>query len=156
MPRDDMPKPKTLKGKIPYSSKSRNLGFYEILAPGCFGESLRAGGFEGDVLARYEHDSRMLLGRRSAGTLRLQDSPGALNYECDLPATSCGADVAHLAERGDLKNSSFCFIVEDYERDEKWDVTPDGQLIRTILRAELMEVSPVADPAYPEATVSVA
>lgn len=157
MPPEGTTEQARLKGSIPYNSKSVELwGFVEMMAPGCFAESLRNGGYQGDVIARYEHDSRGLLGRRSSGTLRLDDSAAALTYEVDLPKTSVGADVAVLAERGDLKNTSFCFIVEDYERDEQWAVTPEGILLRTVMKAQICEVSPVAEPAYPAATVAPA
>lgn len=153
MPRDAS----VLRGKIPYNSKSRNLGgFVEILAPGVFADSLRQGGYDGDVIARYEHDSRGLLGRRSAGTLRLSDGPEALRYDVDLPDTSVGRDVATLAERGDLNGTSFSFIVENYERDEDWSVTPEGVLLRVVKRAQIAEVSPVATPAYPASELTAA
>ena len=151
-------KPTKLKGRIPYNSKSRSLGGYftEILAPGVFTESLKNGGYEGDVIARYEHDSRALLGRRSTGTLRLDEREDELRYEVDLPETTVGADVGALAQRGDLKHTSFCFLVEDYDKGENWAVLPDGTLLRTILKAELIEVSPVAEPAYPGSGLTAA
>lgn len=145
-----------LGGTIPYNSRSEDLGgFKETLDPGCFSESLAAGGGGGDVIARQEHDSRLLLGRRSAGTLRLVDGPDALRYEIDLPSTQAGVDCGVSAARGDLKNTSFCFYIEDPEEDEDWSVEPDGTLLRTIRRAQIIEVSPVAFPAYPASSISV-
>ena len=102
----------------------------EILHPGCFTDSLRAGGWGGDVVARVEHDPRLLIGRRSAGTLRLTDSATVLRYEVDLPDTSCGRDTAELCARGDLVATSFSFIVEDPERDLSWEIEADGTLVR--------------------------
>jgi HK97 family phage prohead protease len=145
-----------LYGTIPYNSRSEDLmGFFETLAPGCFADSLSAGGGGGDVIARQEHDSRLLLGRRSAGTLRLIDGSDALRYEVDLPENTAGIDCGISAARGDLKNTSFCFYVEDPEEDEEWSVAEDGSLNRTVKRAQIIEVSPVAMPAYPASSVSV-
>ena len=144
-----------IRGRIPYRSRSADMGFVEELAPGCFAASLKAGGFQGDVICRQEHDSRLLLGRRSAGTLRLQDTPAALTYECDLPETTAGMDCAQSCARGDLIATSFSFVVEDPERDEDWIIEADGTLHRTIRRASILECSPVAQPAYPAATVTV-
>lgn len=149
------PEQKTLVGRIPYNSRSADLGFTEVLVPGCFAASLANGGANGDIISRLEHDSRWLLGRRSAGTLRLTDSPQALDYENDLPDTQAGMDCATSTARGDLKNTSFCFYLEDPEDDEKWDIEEDGTLVRTILRAQIMEVSPVSMPAYPGSSVSL-
>ena len=145
----------TLTGRIPYNSRSLDLGFYEMLAPGCFTASLNAGGANGDVIARLEHDSRWLLGRRSAGTLRLNDTPEALTYEVDLPETQAGADCMTSTARGDLKNTSFCFYIENPEQDETWSIDAAGNLMRTVLRAQITEVSPVAEPAYPASSIEM-
>lgn len=147
--------PDVLNGRIPYNSRSEDLGFFEILDPGCFAESLAQGGGGGDIIARQEHDSRLLLGRRSAGTLRLTDGPDALRYQVDLPATSAGIDCGISAKRGDLINTSFCFYVENPDEDEEWSVEDGGALVRRIKRAQIIEVSPVAMPAYSASSVSV-
>jgi HK97 family phage prohead protease len=126
-------------------------GFIEQIAPGAFDQSLAAGD---DVLARAEHDSRMLLGRRSSGTLRLSVDGVGLRYEVDLPETSVGNDVRVLCARGDIKQSSFAFFVEDPERDQSWSVTEGGMPLRTLKRVSLVDVAPVASPAYLQTTVS--
>jgi phage head maturation protease len=59
-------------------------------------------------------------------------------------------------QRGDVDGSSFAFGL-DSDDDQKWDYagTRNGQLpLRTIVRARLYDVSPVAYPAYDQTTVS--
>jgi hypothetical protein len=131
---------------------SENLGgFVEQIRPGAFDETLAAGD---DVLARAEHDSRLLLGRRSSGTLRLSVDATGLRYEVDLPDTGAGRDIEVLCKRGDIKQSSFAFMIEDPELDQTWGVTAEGMPLRMLHRVTLVDVAPVASPAYPQTTVS--
>lgn len=113
----------------------------EIIAPGAFAETLRDA--NNDVLALYSHEIERLLGRRSSGTLRLNEDTKGLAIEIDLPDTSDGRDVATLIKRGDLKGMSFGFCVTHDEWDET--VTPPK---RTIHAVDLREVTITASPAY--------
>jgi HK97 family phage prohead protease len=56
----------------------------------------------------------------------------------------------HLVERGDVSGCSFGFRA----RAESWDHKADPPL-RTITDAELLEISIVTFPAYPEAGVAL-
>jgi phage head maturation protease len=50
-------------------------------------------------------------------------------------------------KRGDFAGSSFAFTV--HEDDERWELQPGKtEPLRTILRASLLDVSPVTWPAY--------
>lgn len=134
-----------------FGVRSEDLGgFVEEIAPGAFDESIAS---NTDVLARAEHDSRMLLGRRSSGTLRVSVDDKGLRYEVDLPDTSVARDLAALVERGDVKQSSFAFFIED-RADEEWKTTNDGVPLRILKRVALVDVAPVAQPAYTQTTVS--
>ena len=136
-----------------YGVRSVDLGgFVEEIAPGAFDEALAAGA---DVLARYEHDSRMLLGRVSDGLLRLSSDAKGLRYELDIdPEDDVAKRVARLVERGSVKQSSFAFVVESRD-DEDWSrMTEDGKPLRILKRAALIDVAPVASPAYLQTTVS--
>ena len=142
---------KTLTGRaIVYGAYSRDLGgFVERVQPGFVAQTLRDGA---DVLARYQHDSDMLLGRSAAGTLDLRDSEEGLDYDVPLPDTSYARDLAALAERGDVRNSSFAFrLMPD---GDEWDLTDQGTPLRTLKRGggALVDVAPVVSPAYPDAT----
>lgn len=134
---------------IKYDKISQNLGgFVERIAPGALNQTLAEGG---DILARYEHEDRFLLGRTSAGTLRLMPDEIGLGYEVDLPDTSYARDLAALAERGDVRYSSFAFIAKD----EKWSTTERGYTLRTVTALHLLDVAPVVNPAYLDTTTGL-
>lgn len=147
----DKPSPITLRG---YAAKfdvmSENLGgFREQIAPGAFADVLKD-----DVRALFNHDANQVLGRTTAGTLRIaQDSTG-LYYEVDLPDTQAARDLATSIYRGDVSQSSFAFRVAS--NGDSWDENEDGVIVRTITKfARLYDVSPVTYPAYPDATIGM-
>jgi uncharacterized protein len=119
----------------------------EMIERGAFTETLKS---NRDVLALYSHRLERLLGRRSAGTLRVVEDDKGLGIEIDLPDTSDGRDVGVLVERGDLKGMSIGFVVTKQEWDET--VTPPK---RTIREAELYEVTVTADPAYVDTEIGM-
>lgn len=130
---------------------SQNLGgFVEQVDPRAFNKTLSDGG---PVFARFNHDSSLLLGTTEGGTLTLETDGTGLRYEVDLPDTSAGRDVRALAQRGDLRYSSFAFRVMP-EGDE-WDYTPGGFLLRTLTEVQLHDVAPVTDPAYRDTTTGL-
>lgn len=133
-----------------FNSRSEDLGgFFEEIAPGAFD-----GVLDDDVRALIDHDSGRVLGRSSAGTLRLSTDDVGLRYEVDLPDTQEARDLLTLIKRGDVRESSFGFSVAS--RGDEWDENEDGQIIRTIRKVgRLYDVSPVAFPAYPAATVAM-
>jgi len=142
---------KILTGRaIVYGAYSRDLGgFVERVEPGFVAQTLRDGA---DVLARYQHDSDMLLGRTASGTLDLRDGEDGLDYEVRLPDTGYARDLAALAERGDVRNSSFAFRL--MPGGDEWGLTDQGSPLRTLLRGggALVDVAPVVSSAYPDAT----
>lgn len=133
-----------------FNQLSRDLGgWYEEIAPGAFGENGPDGLLDMSrhtrVMARSEHDSRMLLGTTDAGTLRLSVDEVGLRYEVDLPDTTAGRDAAALAQRGEYRYSSFAFrLIEDPE----WREDENDRLVRRVTNARLIDVAPVANPAY--------
>jgi HK97 family phage prohead protease len=135
-----------------YSAKfnrmSQNLGgFVEQINPSFFNKS-RGDGWPG-VIARYNHDDNMLLGTSGAGTLRLELDEVGLRYDVDLPASR--ADVLELVQRGDVRQSSFAFMV--FEDD--WSTTDQGFPLRTLISGRLMDVAPVNTPAYEDTSVGL-
>jgi len=125
---------------IPYSSRSQDLGFFEVIKPGAFtDENLQYG----QVAALWNHDSGQVLGRVSAGTLRLWQDAAGVHGEIDLPDTQAGRDCLTLVRRGDVTNCSFGFkVIKD-----SWK-NGNNQQQREIISAELLEISIVAFPAY--------
>src|SRR5690606_23636899 len=119
--------------------------FREILAPGAFRDTIG-----GDVRALIDHDSGRVIGRTTAGTLRLAEDDVGLAVEIDLPDTQDGRDLATLIARGDISGMSFGFVVTRQE----WDDTGDMPT-RTILAVDLREVSAVAFPAYDDTSIAL-
>lgn len=132
-----------------FNKLSQNLGgFVERIAPDAFSKTLADGG---PVVARFNHNDDYLLGTLEADTLRLSVDGTGLRYEVDLPDTSTGRDIAVLAQRGDLRYSSFAFrtIADD------WGFTPDDFPLRTLNEVSLMDVAPVVNPAYRDTTTGL-
>ncbi|WP_371814445.1 HK97 family phage prohead protease [Agrobacterium sp. CGMCC 11546] len=123
--------------------------FIEVIEPGAFRRSINGE----DVLALYQHNPCCILGRKSAGTLRLQEDTKGLAVEIDLPNTTNGRDVRELIHRGDISGMSFGFYVPD-TISERWDFSVDPPR-RRILNVELYEVSIVANPAYSGTSVAL-
>ena len=143
---DDEGKVKTIAGYAAVFDKLSVVmwGFREKIAPGAFRESLKE-----DVRALWNHDTNHVLGRTTAGTLRLDEDGHGLKVEIDPPGSAAG--FVESIERGDVSQMSFGFkVLED-----RWDEDEEGQDIRTLLRVKLYEVSPVAFPAYPDTEVGV-
>lgn len=120
--------------------------FKEVVARGAFTQTLRTA----DVRAYFDHDSGRVLGRLSAGTLRLEEDDKGLRVEIDLPDTTDGRDVKTLVERGDISGMSFRFEAIRQE----WDETVDPPK-RTLLEVRLGEVSIVSEPAYDGTSVAL-
>lgn len=134
---------------VPYNVLSRDLGgFREKFAPGAFEDVLK----DSDVRALLNHNPDHLLGRESAGTLRLKDSKEGLDYVIDpLPKTSVAKDVAENVRLKNIQGNSFSFSVA--EGGDVWEKQEDGTAIRTVIKASgLFDVGPVTEPAYEEGT----
>jgi HK97 family phage prohead protease len=129
-----------------FNSEADIGGFFrEKIAPGAFSEAIKT-----DVRALVDHDSGRVIGRSTAGTLRMSEDATGLAVEIDLPDTSDGRDLAILIERGDVSGMSFGFRVTK----EEWDETSEPPL-RTIKAVELAEVSVVAFPAYDDTSIAM-
>lgn len=133
-----------------YNSEAVIAGEWrERIMPGAFDEAL---GHGSDVRSLYNHDKNRVLGRRSAGTLRLSSDERGLKYEVDInKADPEAVGVAARVARGDVSGSSFVFRVAP--GGQKWE-TRSGELpLRTISKlAEVLDIGPVAFPAYEDST----
>lgn len=120
--------------------------FREQVAKGAFIRAIR----EDDVRALIDHDPSLILGRKKAGTLRLQEDTIGLRVEIDPPDTQAGRDIMISLERGDITGMSFGFMT----RKQEWDESSNPPL-RTLRDVELLDVSVVTYPAYPETDVAL-
>jgi len=104
-----------------------------------------------DVRALFNHNENFLLGRTSAGTLRLSVDDIGLKYEADIPDTQTGRDVAESIRRGDLTGSSFAFLITS----ESWESRDGEPDLVTIRDVDLFDVGPVTFPAYESSTTGL-
>ena len=127
--------------------------YYEIY-PGCketIASTAFNGQLEGDVRALINHETRLVLGRTTVGTLQLRvDEKGLYGIikinEDDVDAMNLYARV----QRGDVNQCSFGFDIISETR----EVQEDGTVVYIITAIKLYEVSVVTFPAYTETSVS--
>lgn len=136
---------------VVYNSETVIFGlFREQIAPGAFDKSLRE---KPDVLALFGHDINRVLGRTTAGTLELRSDRAGLWFGLDVNTeTPDGATALGVVDRQDVRGCSFGMIV----REERWIEGGDDELpLRIIERADLLEVTLTAWPAYEATSASV-
>ena len=132
---------------IPFGVWSEDLGgFREQVLPGAFKASLETD----DIRSLFNHDSNFVLGRKSAGTLRLSEGDRGISYEVDLPDTTWAKDLAESIKRGDIRENSFGMFVTDDIWEER-----EGLMWRSVRSAVLREVGPQPFPAYTQGDVTV-
>ena len=104
-----------------------------------------------DVVALFNHDQNMVLARTSSGTLKLNVTGNAMEYEFEAPNTTLGNDLLEMVRRGDVYQSSFAFVVDK----EKWEENT-GNKPKRIIRSikKVYDVSPVTYPANPDTMVA--
>lgn len=101
-----------------------------------------------DVVCRYNHHNDMLLGTTYARTLSLSVDETGLGYDVEPPQAR--SDILEYVKRGDVRHSSFAFRV--YPGGDEWGVSEFNYPMRTLIDVQLIDVAPVLDPAYPDAT----
>lgn len=119
----------------------------ESIAPGAFAESLG-----GDVRALTNHDTTLVLGRNTAGTLQLrEDSHGLWGDILINPKDLDAVNLYERVKRGDVNQCSFGFRIGA----EEADFRDDGTVHWTITRVDpLYEVSVCTFPAYEATSVN--
>lgn len=147
---------RTITGSIKYDTDSGEMRdwygdiFVEQISSGAFADSIKNRG----VVGLWSHDTSQVLGNTKSGTVRLNDGVTELKFEMDIPDTTVGNDAWILIQRGDVDGVSFGMKVTK----DKWssEERDDGTKVykRSILNAELFEISPVAFPAYPSNDVT--
>lgn len=133
-----------------FNATSEDLGgFREVIMPGAFTKTLQ----NRDARALWQHDSKLVMGRASTGTLRLVEDDTGLHVEIDPPDTQWARDAMTTVERGDVNQMSFGFEVPP--GGETWGDLPDGTWLRKLWEIDLWEVSGVTFPAYPQTSIAV-
>lgn len=104
----------------------------------------------GDIRALTDHDTRLVLGRTTAGTLTLRtDSHGLYGDIVINPNDGDAMNLYARVQRGDVDQCSFGFNILD----EDTEVRANGDVHWTIKEVELYEVSVCTFPAYEETNV---
>lgn len=132
----------------PFNKPSVDMGFREFIAPGAFKRTLVE---NPDVLCLRDHNPTLLLGRTKSGTLTLAESKEGLRFNVKLPDTTQAADLVESLSRGDIDACSFAMIC----RKDDWNVDSEGNLTRTLLDVDLLKVSVVSFPAFPDSTAAL-
>ena len=127
---------------IRFNEMSEDLGgFREVMAPGSVKLS-------DDLRANFDHQTQYILGRTSAGTLETKVDDDGVWMRAYPPETTWANDMITSIERGDINQCSFEF----YALDDKFEKR-DGEVLRTVLDANVVALSVVAVPAYPTTSV---
>jgi len=123
-------------------------GFREMISPGAFAKTIQ----EADIRGLWNHNADIVLGRNTAGTLRISEDNLGASYEIDPPSWAEG--YIETIRRGDVTQNSFGFCAIQ----DEWNSSSDdnGTLTeRTLIECELFDISPVTYPAYPQTDVNV-
>jgi len=130
-----------------FNKNSEGLWYIERILPGTFRDSIK----KDDVVALFNHDSNLVLGRKSAKTLVVEETKEGLEFDATLPETTIAKDLYISVDRGDVKGASFGFITLE----DKWETEDEGEtLVRILSKAQLIDVSPATFPAYPDTKIA--
>lgn len=127
-------------------------GFREEFAAGVFTKTLQ----ERDTVLLDNHDPARPIARKSAGTLRLDQTATDLRWDADPVDTSYARDAAANIKAGNYGGCSVGFrsIKEDwYDADGNPSNAAVG-VRRVVREADLPELSVVTFPAYTDTSVS--
>ena len=121
-------------------------GATESIAPGAFDKTI-----SGDIRALINHDTTLVLGRTTAGTLELKtDSRGLWGRVKINPNDQDAMNLHARVERGDVSQCSFGFFIVS----EETDYRADGSVHWTLTDVDVFEVSCCTFPAYEETSIS--
>jgi HK97 family phage prohead protease/HK97 family phage major capsid protein len=135
-----------------FDSQSEDIGFREVLAPGCFRRALSRS--DADPLLLWAHDTAHPLARRSAGNLELAEDTRGLHFRARMVPTQVARDAALLVGSGVVRGVSFGFTVAP--GGDEWSHRGSESLRRINEIDRLFEISLVAEPAYADTSVEPA
>ena len=105
---------------------------------------------DGDIRALVNHDSTLVLGRTTAGTLILRvDRVGLWGSITINQADQDAMNLYERVKRGDVSQCSFGFDIVD----QSTEVMENGTTVWKLRKVKLYEVSVVTFPAYEDTSV---
>lgn len=119
--------------------------YTEIVKNGAFEETLR----KDDIRALINHDTTLVLGRTTAGTLELSEDERGLFGRIKVNRNDQDAMNAYArVQRGDVTQCSFGFDVEQFDTEVERNHTTSY-----LTRVKLYEVSVCTFPAYTDTQI---
>lgn len=97
-----------------------------------------------------EHDTNKLLATTENNSLQLWEDEQGLKMRAIICPTSYGKDIYELMKSNIVNHMSFGFRVLS----DKWKKLSNGIHERTVEELELLEVSVVRNPAYPQSAIA--
>lgn len=132
-------------------SWSHTLGvrkkFKEKICRGAFNKAIQAAS-RIDFLC--EHDSSKLLSTTENNSLQLWEDEEGLKMRAVICPTTYGRDIYELMRSKLVNHMSFGFKVLS----DKWKKLSNGTFERVVEELELLEVSVVRNPAYPQSAIA--
>ena len=118
----------------------------ETIKQGAFSETL-----DRDIRALIDHETRLVLGRTSAGTLELKEDDHGLWGRIKInPNDGDAMNLYERVKRGDVNQCSFGFDILE----EDFQDLGGGKAMWIIEKVRLYEVSVVTFPAYTDTAVT--
>lgn len=118
--------------------------FFEQVERGAFADSLQ----NKNQYAFYSHDVTKRIASIDDGSLVLEEDAIGLKYKIIIPNTRTGKTVIREMDSGELNKVSIGFAYSS----DAWTVK-EKRNYRTVLKAELREISLVKNPAYDHTSV---
>lgn len=122
---------------------------------GCF-EQIKSGAADAsiqsnDIRAIFNHNTDVVLGRSSAGTLKIRSDEHGLYGDILINEKDAQAmDIWARVERGDISGCSFGF----FPVRESYTIDSDGAYHWVVEEADINEISVCTFPAYPQTEIT--
>lgn len=147
---DEAAEARTIKG---YAAKFEKLsldlgGYREVISKGAFLKSLKR-----DIVALWSHNTDIVLGRSSNGTLELEEDEVGLRFKLALDSDHWSDYAFRKIQRKDVRGMSFGFRIPN--NGFEWLLDDAKKRLRRLVEIDLHEVSPTVFPAYPSSSVAV-
>lgn len=135
---------------IVFDSPSADMGFTEYIDREAITEDLIN---NSDIFALLDHSFEKVLARskNGNGSLHLEVKEDGLHFSYQIPNTIWGQELREHINRSEIEGNSFGFVVKE----DEWSKDSEGKYIRHIKKIDLVEISAVYMPAYPQTEIAM-